>query len=197
MNRFKDKNLSIYHFEDEVFIECPKCDKRAIITKNEPESHFSERTLKCPNCFHSQKGRKESYSIELNCHCPHCAGEIKVDIPNVNEKKETISVKCSNCGKTEDYKPRNISQEWAYQNTGKPSDSYFGLPLWLSVNFRGNSFWALNYQHLEYLKDYISADLREKNGRNHWTMVEKLPDWMKSGKNRDKIVKLIAELEKK
>ncbi|MFI2741487.1 hypothetical protein ACG2LH_01995 [Zhouia sp. PK063] len=168
-----------------------------MITNDKPESFFSQRTLKCPNCFHSEKGRKETYLVELNCYCSHCATELNINIPNVNEKKENIAIKCPNCGETENYKPRNVKRQWTYPETEKPSDSYFGLPLWLTKNFRGNIFWAFNYDHLEYLKDYISADLREKNGRTHWTMVEKLPDWMKSGKNREKILKLINELEKK
>ncbi len=197
MIRFQDKNVNVYHFEDEIFVECPKCEKRAIVTKDNPKSSFSKRTLKCPSCFHSQKGRKESYTIQLKCHCSYCASELEVMISNVNEKKETIAVKCPNCGQTENYSPRNVIQEWKYKSTGKPSESYFGLPLWLTDNFRGEFFWAFNYDHLEYLKKYISAELREKNGRTHWTMVEKLPGWMKSGKNREKILKLIIELEKK
>ena len=84
-----------------------------------------------------------------------------------------------------------------YLHTGKPVDNYFGLPLWLTENFRGNNFWAFNYEHLEYLKQYIAADLREKNDRQYWTLVEKLPTWITSAKNREKIVKLISELERK
>ncbi len=197
MKRFQDKNISIYHFVNEILVECPKCRKRAVVTKDEPQSFFSRRTLKCPNCFHSEKGRRESYSVELNCHCSNCAAEIDICIPNVNKKKEAIAIKCTKCGETDNYKPRNIEQQWTYRGIGKPSDNYFGLPLWLTDNFRGNDFWAFNYDHLEYLKEYISADLREKNGRTHWTMVEKLPDWMKSGKNREKLMKLISELERK
>ncbi len=193
MNRFQDKNIILQYFDSEIFVECPKCSQRAVVTKEESGS----KILKCPNCFHSEIGRKESFTIELNCHCSNCAAEIKVDIPSVNEKKDVIAIKCSSCGKTENYKPRNISQQWKYKNTGEPSDTYFGLPLWLSENFRGNNFWAFNYDHLEYLKQYISAELREKNGRPFMTMVEKLPEWMKSGKNREKLVKLITELEKK
>lgn len=195
--RFQDKNLSLFHFENEIFVECPKCTKRATVTKDIPNSYFSSRTLKCPNCFYSQVGRKETYEVELKCNCSHCASELRVNIPNVNEKKETIAVKCENCGKTEEYRTRNIPHKWKFEDSGKPSENYFGLPLWLNENFRGNSFWALNYDHLEYLKKYISAELREKNGRLGWTMVEKLPDWMKSGKNRDKLIKLISDLEKK
>lgn len=197
MNRFQDKNITLYHFEDEIFVECPKCKKRAVITKDHPKAYDSQRTLKCPNCSHIQKGRKTSFDIELRCLCPNCTFEMKIDIPDVNKKKETIAVKCKNCGATENYPPKNIAQEWKYSNPGHPSDSYFGLPLWLVENFRDNNFWALNYEHLSYLKEYISAQLREKNNRLHWTMVEKLPDWMKSGKNRDKIVKLIDQLERR
>ena len=195
--RFQDKNITLYYFENEIFVECPKCDKRATVSKDIPNSYFSSRTLKCPNCFYSQIGRKETYAVELKCNCSHCASELRVNIPNVNEKKETIAVKCDNCGNTEEYRPRNIAQEWKFAETGKPSENYFGLPLWLTENFRGNIFWALNYSHLEYLKNYISAEIREKNGRLGWTMVEKLPDWMKSGKNRVKLIKLITDLEKK
>ncbi|MFD0765672.1 hypothetical protein ACFQZI_12480 [Mucilaginibacter lutimaris] len=116
---------------------------------------------------------------------------------NVNEQKDSIAIKCSNCGKTEKYQPQNISQEWYFRATGKPSEDYFGLPLWLEADFRGHNLLAYNYKHLAYLKQYISADLRERSNRSHWTMVEKLPTWMTSAKNRDKIIKLISDLERK
>lgn len=197
MNRFQDKNISLYYFENEIFVKCPKCQKRAVVAKDNPHSYYSSRTLKCVNCFYIQKGRKKTFDIALRCFCPNCTFQLKIDITDVKEKKETIAIKCTNCGATESYAPKNMVQEWQYSNPGEPSDSYFGLSLWLVEKFRGNLLWALNYQHLQYLKEYIAATLREKNNRTHWTMVEKLPDWMKSGKNRDKLIKLINELEKK
>jgi transcription elongation factor Elf1 len=158
-NRFQDKNLTIYDFQDEVFVECPECTKRAVVIKK--------------------------------------AAPLNVSINNVNEKKESIAIRCSKCGKTENYEPRNKSHEWFFKNTGKPSDGYFGLPIWLTGNFRGNNFFAFNYKHLDYLKQYITAELRERNNRTHSTMVEKLPVWIKSAKNRDKLLKLITDLEKR
>src|SRR4051794_36044123 len=104
--RFQDKNFSLSYFENEIFVECPKCSKRATVIKDYPNSFFSSRTLKCTNCFYSQKGRKKTYAIELKCSCSNCAAELSVIIPKVNIKKETIAVKCENCGKTEDYAPR-------------------------------------------------------------------------------------------
>ena len=196
MKRFQDKNYVLGHFENEIFIQCPKCQLRAIVSRDEP-GYFSTRRINCPNCFYSQVGRKESYKVELNCKCANCAEDIKMNIPGVNKKKEEIAIKCSKCGEINIYKPRNISFEWIYKYIGKPTDPYFQLPLWLTQSVRGNTLWAYNYEHLSYLKEYISADLREKNGRCGWTMVEKLPTWMTSGKNRETILKGINKLERK
>ena len=194
-NRFKDKNYTLSKFFNEIYVECPKCNKRAIIKKETSDSYFSERILTCPNCYFSKKGRKETFRVELQCNCSNCNSKINLTIPYVNEKKEKIAIRCKTCGITQDYKPRNISQEWMFENSGKVIENYFGLPLWINSSFRNYTFWAFNYEHLEYLKGYISADLRERNNRTHWTMVEKLPDWMKSSKNREKLIKLINELE--
>ncbi len=37
-----------------------------------------------------------------------------------------------------------------------------GLELWFLTSFQGKPVWALNREHLAYLIDYLSADLREK-----------------------------------
>ena len=48
-----------------------------------------------------------------------------------------------------------------------------------------------------YLKDYISASLREApHGRNRpATLAHKLPQWMIQAKNRDQVLKAIERLE--
>ena len=76
-------------------------------------------------------------------------------------------------------------------------DPHFGYEYWLLKNIKGNSFWALNYEHLDYLKRYIQAKIRERDNRSHWTMVEKLPKFIKSAKNRIELIKCIENLEKK
>ncbi len=196
MKRFTDKNLTLKYFEKEIFVHCPQCNLRAIVTKDD-HSYYSKRTLKCPNCMYFQKGRDEIYTISLNCHCPTCSNGIKVLIPNVKEKKEEIAIRCSKCNTTNNYKPRNINQELVYSYNNSPADPYFQLPLWLNESVKDNVFWAYSYEHLSYLKDYLSADLREKNGREYWTMVEKLPTWMTSKKNRELVLKAILKLERK
>ena len=49
---------------------------------------------------------------------------------------------------------------------------------------------------ISYLIDYLSADLREKPlGRAKKTQADHLPTFMKTAKNRERIVKLLKKLQ--
>ena len=64
--------------------------------------------------------------------------------------------------------------------------------------FQGKPVWALNREHLAYLIDYLSADLREKPlGRAKKTQADHLPTFMKTAKNRERIVKLLRQMQEK
>lgn len=75
-------------------------------------------------------------------------------------------------------------------------EPYFGLELWFLTSFQGKPVWALNREHLAYLIDYLSADLREKPlGSPKKTQADHLPSFMKTAKNRERIVKLLKRLQ--
>ena len=77
-------------------------------------------------------------------------------------------------------------------------DPWFGLELWFLTFFQGKPVWALNREHLAYLIDYLSADLREKPlGSPQKTQADHLPTFMKTAKNRERIVKLLKKLQEK
>ena len=64
------------------------------------------------------------------------------------------------------------------------------------LDFQGKPAWALNREHLAYLIDYLSADLREKPmGRAKKTQADHLPTFMKTAKNRERIVKLLKKMQ--
>lgn len=76
-------------------------------------------------------------------------------------------------------------------------EPYFSLELWFLTSFQGKLIWALNREHLAYLINYLSADLREKPmGRVKKTQADHLPTFMKTAKNRERIVKLLKRLQK-
>ena len=75
-------------------------------------------------------------------------------------------------------------------------EPYFGLELWFLTSFQGKPVWALNREHLAYLIGYLSAGLREKPpGRAKMTQADHLPTFMKTAKNRERIVKLLRQMQ--
>ena len=197
-HRFKDQNYLLYDFEDNIYVHCPQCNGKAIVRKDNPKDFVSERTLSCSKCFYSIKGKALLLSLDLHKNCLQCDGAIDIIIPQVNERKKSINIKCPHCGCHQTFKPTYQLTKKIFDNPeGLPTDDYYGLPLWLSAPFKHHVFWALNYDHLNYLKSYIQAELRQRHQRKRPTMVEKLPHWIKLQKNRDELLKDIDTLAQK
>lgn len=191
--RFKDKGNTIYGYLDNILVHCPKCSKKASITKN-GKNFWGDVELKCPDCHFYQKNRIETYDQEIKFFCSNCADKVNNYVENVKIKKDLIKIKCPNCKTTNPCKPRYIKKEWVYKSDGN-GDPFLNLPLWLSCKVKKNILWAYNYEHLQYIKGYVQAKLRTRYNGDYSTMVEKLPSWMKSEKNREDIIKRIEKLE--
>lgn len=194
-NRFKDKGNTIYGYLDNILVHCPKCSKKASLTKN-GKNFWGDVELKCPDCHYYQKNRIETYDQEIKFFCSNCAEKVNSYVENVKIKKDLIKMKCPNCKTTNPYKPRYIKKEWVYKSDGN-GDPFLNLPLWLSGKVKKNILWAYNYEHLQYIKGYVQAKLRTRYNGDYSTMVEKLPSWIKSEKNREDIIKRIEKLETK
>jgi DNA-directed RNA polymerase subunit RPC12/RpoP len=128
----------------------------------------------------------------LRKNCSNCGKEIIRVIPNLSEKKEHLSIKCENCGETETHKPRNIENRMFFTNQQGEKEKIFGLSLWLQEEVKGDILWAYNYDHLNYLENYISSDLRVRIGM---TLSAKLPQFIKDKKNRTRLIKLIGKMK--
>jgi hypothetical protein len=81
---------------------------------------------------------------------------------------------------------------------GNGADPVFGFELWIRTEFRGQPFWFYNPDHLQYVCDYVAADVRERipevRGKANSTLTSRLPRWVKSAKNRDALLKVMAKL---
>jgi hypothetical protein len=88
---------------------------------------------------------------------------------------------CSHCGLAKEEHDRK-----GYDGRLLPADLWTGLELWLVGDFRGHRVWAYNARHLEQMRDYVAASIRERgNGpRCGPSMIETLPGWMKEAGNR-------------
>jgi DNA-directed RNA polymerase subunit RPC12/RpoP len=192
---FRDKDQNISDWSKDTLVKCPTCGKRAIL-KNEKGVFlwYANRNseINCSNCgLTINQNELVRYRLELKKNCSNCGEEIQKTIPNLKQKKEFITVRCENCGDTEKHQPRNISNQMVFVNQNGAKDQFFGVSLWLQEEFKSNILWAFNYDHLEYLKNYVSAELRERNGMS---MSAKLPQFIKDKKNRSKLLKLIDKM---
>lgn len=72
-------------------------------------------------------------------------------------------------------------------------------PLWLRTPCHKNALWVLNRAHLDFLEQYIAAELREERmpDMSSRRLSSALPRWMLSGKNRDDVLRCLKKLREK
>ncbi|MET4104823.1 endogenous inhibitor of DNA gyrase (YacG/DUF329 family) [Hymenobacter sp. UYP22] len=191
--RFKDQNKILRHFKERITVCCPKCEGRGEVVTD--FTTYNSR-FHCLNCFHQMEKSLVFFDLVLKVYCNQCSHKIVVETSEVKQKKESIRVRCSECGGVESYKPTYIAHT-GYSYAFDGVDPFFQLPLWYQASFKDELFWAYGPEHLLYLEQYIGARLRERNQRLYATMVERLPQFIKSAKNRDSLLKLLERMKLK
>lgn len=80
---------------------------------------------------------------------------------------------------------------------GAPLDPYFRLPLWLRVPAVGHVVWAFNADHLDHLRRFVAAELRERPydpTAVSASLVERLPSWFGHASHRAELSRAFAAL---
>ena len=186
MSRMIDKPYFTYSaysaFTTGIQVKCPKCHDTAVVTVDDDNTYFH-----CLSCGHQETRNRTVYRYDVHNQCKKCGRYYRVDIED--EEKQHFSVlyvTCPYCGTTMSGEVHKTAEAFSYiadiQNGREP---YFSLELWFLTSFQGKPVWALNREHLAYLIDYLNADLREDH----------LPTFMKTAKNRERIVKLLKKLQ--
>jgi hypothetical protein len=104
---------------------------------------------------------------------------------------------CPYCGALNQGKVHSTEKNWwGYGAIEGGKEPYFGFPLYFQSAFGGKLIWAVNREHLQYLIDYLEADLREEpNNYRGMCQADHLPDFMKRAKNREGVVKALRKLQ--
>lgn len=221
MRRFVDHGISSLSFlKPEIWVQCPVCQKLAkIIEINEQQSEIIK--VFCTQCTYRkslQHLRVHSYDymsyyfnlnqniaewdgaceVEINSKCTVCKrGKYKYLRQYARKSliPREIAVNCNFClreNKFDDsvYTLRKVS----YSKVG--FDPYYSYPLFLNIAVRQGQICVYNPTHLEILKNFIQADLRERKFPNfNRSYFSRLPAWIKSTRNRKEILKAILRLE--
>ena len=109
-------------------------------------------------------------------------------------------VKCPKCNRARCRLCQYISKFEQYglnfildQNIGY---TFYGLELYLKTQTQHGVISVYNIEHLKELKTFIQAGLRERTSQTgNGSYFSRLPAWIKSTRNRKKILKAILRLE--
>lgn len=138
------------------------------------------------------------FIVEMWVKCPKCASRAIIrnkDIKNCDQFAERRLV-CTTCPHVEDWSGKVMAFPWY----STPADPCFGYPLWLQASCCGDTLWAYNRSHLEFLRKFVSATRRNRikdpeHGWSNKSLASRLPKWIQIAKNRNAVLKAIGRLE--
>lgn len=200
---FYDLPYHTFSFWSNMVVVCPNCGKAGVVR------FYKERNIavfQCKSCY----TKKETipggvHAFEVTAQCTTTGQYFRASMPNNKIHGQKIRVKCPYCKESvigdvsSSIKPQCI----VFENIQHAKDPYFHYPFYFQTNYRGKTIWALNREHLQYLIDYLSADIRTVQPgfyNTYHTMrsqSDMLPAFMKTAKNRNGIVKLLTKLQTK
>lgn len=139
--------------------------------------------------------------------CPHCSKKAVVTggqpESNTIGFEDEIQFTCVQCGNAVKYKDtpnfpvftkgRGITKYARILFFDSQTDPYFNFPLWYIIETPWGNIWAYNLMHLEVIENYIATKDRSRNGVpiQNDSIASRLPQWAKSAKNRETLLKLI------
>ncbi len=184
-----------------ICVKCPKCKGLGIVTVDKMEADTVKAYFKCTNCGTSKEKNQTLYLYDIENLCECCERYYRIGLTDESQQHfHILRVACPYCGHAMCGEVRKKTGALCYCNEIKNTcEPYFGFELWFLTYLNNKCVWAMNREHLAYLIEYLSADLREKpiEVGTMRTQADHLPTFMKTAKNRNKIVKLLENMQRK
>lgn len=187
----------MFYFSEHIWVHCPKCSELALIetvlpkyTIPFPRNHKS--VCDCKSCgFKDSKNEMWHgyFQGSISRACGHCGSRVNHTTEPTREIYKASEIACEVCKNVREYE-----LNWLPYRKEMATDPFFGLDIWLQLNIKNQLLWLYNMDHLNYLKEYVEATLRDEIDRHKYSMIANLPQWVKSSKNRELIVKKLNKL---
>lgn len=199
MKRYTDKpyySFTAYEaLSDGLCVKCPACGQLGIVKIDEVFRYFH-----CTHCSKQIKEERQEYNYLIEASCQACGRYFRVKVTDkAKQPFKVLNVGCPHCNHLNAAPMQKIPTGIFYLSKIRQGyEPNFGFSLYYQGVFDGQLVWAINRPHLQYLIDYISADLRVKDGTasiTTKTQADHLPTFMKLAKNRDGVVKLLKKMQ--
>ena len=79
-------------------------------------------------------------------------------------------------------------------NYSEGIEPYFGYQLTNHINIKGNPLSIFSPKHALDIAEYIEAEDRPNPENAKWSMVNRLPKWVKLAKNRKIVLKALSKV---
>ncbi|CAN5499945.1 hypothetical protein BH10ACT3_BH10ACT3_04610 [soil metagenome] len=187
-DRFHDDAVRLDSFVTPIDVVCPSYGARAAVRSADDDA---PARVVCRHCSFATDQHASGWlgAVEgiVDRRCPSCGERLERRVTGPRHDHPTHLR--SACGWESD------AVIWWEPVRSEGTDPMFGLDLWLRAPFRGDLLWAYNAEHLQFLKNYVTARVREREPKQNSSLASRLPKWIKSAKNRDDLVAAIEKLE--
>lgn len=193
--RFDTNGLDLWSLADTFLVRCPKCEQQARVTRLSGD----QRRMAKVSCVHCGFARSQAFdevqwkgpvAVMAHIRCHYCGRNLYYTrgVAHVPQARE-ITLRCSGCEHS-----TTVSPHVSNIDSSQPFDWYFGLPLWLQTPCCGKTLWAINERHLQFLKVYVHASLREGVLNYNHSLASRLPRWIKQREHRAEVGRCIQRL---
>ena len=140
------------------------------------------------NRFRDTRETLSQFRDEYLVVCPQCSGCARVAPLDIDRQNYCAPhrITCQSCSYKKDEDVQSIGIE---------------LTLWLQIEVSDGRLWFYNFRHLQYIEAFVRATLRERrtdiHGCRNASVISRLPNWIKSAKNRKHVLKEIDRIKQK
>lgn len=196
--RYIDDGKSLAHFADTVHVRCVRCAHPGVVTAHWSPHRWTAAFV-CASCGLELASEQDDWvgpvSMTGTRPCSHCGHKWLRPSQTQNSWPRSVitslEAECPHCRKTTTVPVNAVP----VRDGSEAIDPHFGQPLLLVDEGRHGCLWAYNRNHLEELRRYVAATLRERSpAAGNGSMASRLPAWLKSAKNRESILKRIERL---
>jgi hypothetical protein len=138
------------------------------------------------------------YLREVHCVCPKCAGNAVITASSkyaLPWQPFDVSLVCHTCLHREAWPSSNWQSDFINYNPANGIEPYFGYTLLLQISIKGQSFSVFSPAHAVDIAEYIEATDRPSPANSKWSMVNRLPKWVKLARNREAVLQALNKLK--
>ncbi|MEV6832949.1 hypothetical protein AB0N17_00170 [Streptomyces sp. NPDC051133] len=154
-----------------------------------------------PARFRDPRSTEYDFLDSILVRCPRCDRVARVQRQPHSAEPRPFAPRrlvCRSCGLARVWAGRGIGP-WS-GSSGPAADAYFGVRLWLRRETRHGRLWAYDLAHLDLIRRFAGATLRERapwyDTGQKLTLVARLPAWVTSAKNRDEVLRGVDRLRR-